>query len=152
MKRASQIGAVFYVLWGLFHAYIGVLLLVKATGAGTHDALAAIGNALPDSQIPQANSPIVNGVLEHYAWNLIWFGGFAIVVGGWLNWRGSRVGYWCNLVVVSLTDVGFIAAIVIPGYITAAAGLTGPALWLIAAVLTTLGRGDRNQPRAHAIV
>jgi hypothetical protein len=140
MKRASQIGAVCYVLWGVLHAIIGVTLLAKATCAGTHDALAAIGNALPDAEIPHANSPIMNAVLEHYAWNLIWFGAFAIVVGAWLNWRGSRVGYWCNLVVVSSTDLGFIAAIVVPGYITPAAGLTGPALWLLAAAFTTIGR------------
>jgi hypothetical protein len=83
---------------------------------------------------------VTNGLVEHYAWNLIWFGVFAVVVAVWLNWRGSRVGYWCNLVVVSLTDLGFIAAIVVPGYITLVAGLPGPVLWLAAAVFTSLGR------------
>src|SRR5260221_12949473 len=118
MRNAHKIGAVFYVLWGIFHAYIGVLLLGKVSSAGTHGALAAIGNALPATQIPEANSAIMNGVLEHYAWNLLWFGAFAIILAVFMNWKNSVVGYWFNLVVVSLTDIGFVAAILVPGYIT----------------------------------
>jgi hypothetical protein len=63
---------------------------------------------LPASEIPQTNSPVMNGVIEHYSWNFVWFGIYAIVLAIFMNWRNSRVGYWFNLVVVSLTDFGFI--------------------------------------------
>jgi hypothetical protein len=139
MRNAHRIGAVFYVLWGIFHTYIGVVLLLKVTGGGTPAALATIGNALPPDRILQVNDPLINGVLEHYSWNLVWFGLYAIVLAVFMNWKNSRVGYWFNLVVVSLTDIGFIGGIVIPGYITAAAGWTGPTFWLLAAAFTTLG-------------
>ena len=140
MRHAYKVGAVFYILWGIFHSYIGVLLLVKACGEGTHVALQAIGNALPDRQIPVVNSPIMNGVIEHYAWNLVWFGVYAVVLAVFMNWKNSATGYWFNLIVVSLTDIGFIAAILVPGYITFAAGGTGPILWILAAIFTTIGR------------
>ncbi len=136
---AHKIGAVFYVLWGIFHTYIGVLLLQKVFGQGTSGALAAVGNALPASAIPDINSPIMNGVIEHYAWNLVWFGIYAIVLAVFMNWKNSRTGYWFNLVVVSLTDLGFIFAILVPGYITFAAGASGPILWILAAIFTTIG-------------
>ncbi len=138
--KPHRIGAIFYVLWGIFHAYIGVFLLWKVTHAGTPAALATIGNALPAAQIATVNDPLVNGVIEHYSWNLVWFGIYAIVLALFLNWKNSRTGYWFNLVVVSLTDVGFIAAIVLPGYISAAAGWTGPILWILAAAFTTVGQ------------
>jgi hypothetical protein len=146
MKHAHRIGAVFYILWGIFHAYIGVLLLQKVFTEGTHGTLVAIANALPPDQIPTINNGVMNGVLEHYSWNLVWFGAYAIVVALFLNWRNSAVGYWFNLVVVSLTDLGFIAGIVVPGYITLAAGATGPALWVLAAIFTSLGRLTSRQP------
>jgi hypothetical protein len=139
LKQAHRIGAVFYVLWGIFHAYIGVFLLLKVTRSGTPAALATIGDALPPSKISTVNDILVNGVIEHYAWNLVWFGLFAIVLAIFFNWRNSRTGYWFNLVVVSLTDIGFIAAIVLPGYISPAAGWTGPAFWILAAIFTTIG-------------
>jgi len=94
---------------------------------------------LPPDRILQVNDPLINGVLEHYSWNLVWFGLYAIVLAVFMNWKNSRVGYWFNLVAVSLTDIGFIGGIVIPGYITAAAGWTGPTFWLLAAAFTTLG-------------
>lgn len=136
MKNAHRIGAVFYILWGIFHSYIGVFLLITMLRSGTAPALSVVGNALPPSTL--ANDPLVNGVLGHYSWNLVWFGLYAIVVALFLNWKNSRTGYWFNLVLVSLTDIGFIFAIVLPGYIGAAAGWTGPVLWLLAAAFTTL--------------
>ena len=139
MKQAHKIGAVFYILWGIFHAYIGILLLEKVFSEGTPGALAAIGNALPASQIPQINSPVMNGVIGHYAWNLLWFGAYAIILAVFMNWKNSRVGYWFNLVVVSLTDLGFIFGILVPGFITAAAGVPGPVLWILAVIFTSIG-------------
>jgi hypothetical protein len=152
--NAHRIGAVFYILWGIFHGYIGILLLQKVLGEGTPGALAAIGNALPPDQIPQIDSAIMNGVIEHYAWNLLWFGAYAIVLAIFMNWRNSRVGYWFNLVVVSLTDLGFIFAILVPGYITFAAGATGPILWILAAIFTTIGilqtpTGQEHRPQTQ---
>ncbi len=151
MKNAHRIGAVFYVLWGIFHAYIGVFLLWQVTRSGTAAALTTIGSALPPSSV--ASDPVMNGVLGHYAWNLVWFGAWAIAVALLLNWKNSRSGYWFNLALVSLTDLGFIFAIVVPGYITAAAGWTGPALWILAALFTTLGirRGDGVAARLEAL-
>src|SRR5580765_2366356 len=139
MKNAHRIGAVFYVLWGIFHSYIGVFLLWKTARSGAPAALRVIGDALPSSAITTVDDRVTAGVLEHYAWNLIWFGAFAIVVALALNWKNSPVGYWFNLVVVSLTDIGFIGAIVLPGMISPAAGWTGPAFWVLAATFTTLG-------------
>jgi len=43
----------------------------------------------------------------------------------------------------------FIAGIVIPGYITAAAGWTGPAFWILADTFTTLGL--RHAKSGHAV-
>ncbi len=151
MRNAHRIGAVFYVLWGIFHAYIGAFLLWQVSRSGTAAALTTIGNALPPSLV--VSDPVMNGVLGHYAWNLLWFGGWAIAVALVLNWNNSRAGYWFNLALVSLTDLGFIFAIVVPGYIGAAAGWTGPALWILAALFTTVGlrRGGRVTAQLEAL-
>ncbi len=139
LKNAHKIGAVFYILWGVFHSYVGILLLQKVFSQGTYGALSTIGSALPSDQIPQVNSPVMNGVIEHYAWNLVWFGIYAIVLAIFMNWKNSKTGYWFNLVVVSLTDIGFIAAIILPGYISVAEGWPGPIFWILAFVFTTIG-------------
>ena len=67
------------------------------------------------------------------------FGSFALIVAVTLNWRKSRLGYWLNLGVVSAVDVGFIYAILLPGYIRLGERLPGPALWVLAVIFSTIG-------------
>jgi len=82
---------------------------------------------------------IVSGRIVQDAWNLGWIALFAIIVGIWLNWRNSPVGYWSNLVVVSLTDIGFILIILVPGYVALVPGLLGPITWILAVIFSTMG-------------
>lgn len=43
-----------------------------------------------------------------------------------LNWRNVRWGYWINLAVVSVADIGFIIFILLPGYLPPWPGSLGP--------------------------
>jgi hypothetical protein len=82
---------------------------------------------------------VAAAVLGTHAWNLIVFGVFAVAVAVTLNWRNSRSGYWLNLLVVGGDDVGFIYAIVLPGYVRLGEGLSGPVLWVLAVMFSTVG-------------
>jgi len=106
---------------------------------GGTEALALIGSAVPVEELPHDLGGVAGGVLAQHGWNLAMFGVFAVVVGAALNWRNSRSGYWLNLGVVSGADVGFIFAILVPGYIRLVDGLWGPALWALAVIFSTIG-------------
>ncbi len=120
----AKLGAVTYVLWGLLHieAARKVYLLGQALDPG-----------------------IVQGRIYQDAWNLLFFALFGIVVGVFLNWKNSRIGYWLNLVVVSAADVGFIVTVMVPGYIPFIPGALGPFLWILALLFSTVGVIKREQ-------
>ncbi len=120
IRWAHKIGAGLYVLWGLLHlkAAWGVYLL--AEGVPTDWALA-------------------HGRLLQSAWNLAFLALFAIVVALTLNWKNDRVGYWLNLAVVSVTDIGFVVFILGPGLIPIFPGIAGPLVWILALVFSTIG-------------
>jgi hypothetical protein len=82
---------------------------------------------------------MVQGRIYQGAWNLLFFALFGIVVAILLNWKNSRLGYWLNLVVISAADIGFIVAILMPGYVPLVPGGIGPLLWLLALAFSTLG-------------
>lgn len=113
----AKLGAVTYVLWGLLHleAARKVYLLGQTLEPG-----------------------MVQGRIYQDAWNLLFFAMFGIVVAIFLNWKNSRLGYWLNLIVVSAGDIGFIIAILIPGYLPLLPGAIGPALWIIALGFSTV--------------
>jgi len=113
-----QVGAVFYVLWGILHIFaaIHVFKLGSIQGSG-----------------------MVQGRIYQNAWNLMFFAIFTIVVAIVFNWNNSPIGYWLNLFATSITDIGFILFIVIPHHLPFKNGIPGPILWILALIFSTLG-------------
>ena len=128
MNLFAKLGAVTYVLWGLLHIQAARLVYM-------------LGQTLEPG--------MVQGRIYQGAWNLLFFALFGIVVAILLNWKNSRLGYWLNLVVVSAADIGFIVAILMPGYVPLIPGGIGPLLWVLALVFSTLGilKASRVQSR-----
>lgn len=136
---SSKLGASFYILWGVMHAMIGIQILALNIGESTHAVIATLYSDPGPIVTPEQLGPVIAGLMNQHGWNLLWFGIFAAVVGAVWNWRNSTSGYWVNLAVVSLADIGFIGAILIPGYINLWMGIWGPILWVLALIFTTLG-------------
>lgn len=114
----SKLGSVFYVLWGILHIIVAskIYMLGQSMDAG-----------------------IVQGRIFQGAWSLLFFAVFAIVVGILYNWKNDCLGYWLNLIVVSIVDIGYIIFILLPGYVPIMPGIIGPALWVLAVVFSTIG-------------
>jgi hypothetical protein len=139
LNNSHKIGAAFYVLWGVFHVIIGIVLFQQLFTVGSYGVMATTGSAVPASQIPHLDVPVLNGILGQYAWNILWPGVFAIVVAVLMNWKNDPIGYWSNLIVITLVDSGFLVAIVLPGYISMRDGLPGPIFWILAVIFSTIG-------------
>ena len=118
VKLFAKLGAITYVLWGLLHIHAARLVYT-------------LGQTLEPG--------IVQGRIYQDAWNLLFFALFGIIVAVFLNWKNSRIGYWLNLIVVSVADIGFIVAVLLPGYVPLVPGGLGPLLWLLALLFSTMG-------------
>jgi hypothetical protein len=114
-----QIGAIFYVAWALLHFYAA--FQVYKLGARQMAGMA-------------------RGRIYQNAWNLTFFAVAVAVVAVAYNWINNPLGYWLNLVMTSVTDIGFILFVVAPGYLPLWPGLLGPALWIVAVSFSTLGQ------------
>ena len=113
-----RIGAVMYLIWGALH----------------------VNAALKFYQLGDTLDPgMVQGRLFQGAWNLLFFAVVAILVAVLFNWRNSRFGYWINLITVSVTDIGFILFILVPGYLTLWPGVLGPIFWVLGIIFATIG-------------
>ena len=114
----ARIGAVSYVLWGLLHVQAARMVFM-------------FGQTLEPG--------MVQGRIFQGAWNLLFFALFAIFVAVTMNWRNNRAGYWLNLGVVSFADIGFIVAVLMPGYAPIVPGGLGPLLWIVAVIFSSIG-------------
>lgn len=112
-----KIGATLYVLWGLLH--------VKAS-IGTYQ----LGMTLEPG--------IVQGRVFQDAWSLAFFAISVSVIAVLLNWKNSRLGFWLNFSLATVTDLGYIIHVLVPGYIPIVPGIAGPVLWVFAVIFTAI--------------
>jgi len=128
----ARAAAVIYVIWGLLHINAAYLVY-------------KLGHTLEPG--------MVQGRIFQDAWNLLFFAVFGIAVAVFLNWRNSTVGYWANLIVVGVGDIGFVVTIILPGYAPLIPGGLGPLLWIIAAALSSIAfvQAKRGNARTSSV-
>jgi hypothetical protein len=121
---AAKLGAASYVVWALLH----------------------LQAAWAVYQLGRHGAPsMVQARLFQDAWNLACFSAAGIGVALTLNWRNNRWGYWINLAVIGVADIGFIIFVLLPGYLPPWPGLLGPLVWLVGLALTTIGLAQGRQ-------
>ena len=116
--RFAKIGAVSYVLWGLLH----VVAALQEFSAGA-----------------SLEPGFIQGKIYQGSWDLLFFALAAMVIAIRLNWRNDTLGYWLNLLIVSIADIGFLIFVLIPGYVELFPGILGPVFWVLGAIFTTIG-------------
>jgi hypothetical protein len=115
----ARLGAISYAIWALLH--LQAAWAVYKLGHGV-------------------NPSMIQARLFQDAWNLACFSVAGLGIALAFNWRNDRWGYWINLAVISVADLGFINFVLLPGYLPPWPGLLGPIFWLLGLVLTTFGR------------
>ena len=113
-----QTGAVLYIFWGLLHLFAALQVF-------------KLGSRLEPG--------MVQARIYQNAMNLACFAIIVIVIAVVYNLENSHLGYWLNLVLASITDIGFIIYILMPGYLPLRPGILGPVLWILATIFSTLG-------------
>jgi hypothetical protein len=118
----ARIGAAFYVLWGLLHysAAYDVYHLAQSTPA-----------------------TIEQGRLEQLAFYLASFATAGIALAT-LNWRNSRLGFWCNAIVLGIGDIPFVLFVLVPGYMPVWPGIAGPLLWIAGLACTAIAQAPMS--------
>ena len=107
-----KIAAVLWVIWGLVHAFAGVMVLsVDATGG-----FQAIADAVAPETLVHDYEPAVGGILNQHAWNLLWFG-VATIIGAVFVWRANMTAIWVTAMVGGLADLGYLLFVDFPGYV-----------------------------------
>lgn len=115
---AARIGAVFYALWAIVHFQAAIGVFTLASGLRP---TAAQGRVYQD------------------AWFLLSCAIAVLLIAVVLNWRNSRLGYWLNLAVTGVADLGFIVFVLVSGYVPLWPGLQGPITWVLGWAFTTYG-------------
>jgi len=106
-----KISAILWVIWGLVHAFAGVMTISGDTAtaaAGTADAVdpATLAMDYPDA---------VDAIINQHGFNLLW-AGIVTIIGGIFIWRKSVAAIFVTALVGGLLDLGYFIFIDLGGY------------------------------------
>lgn len=156
-KRASvytATGAVLFALWGILHSWVGfdgLNLYFTDPVRGQWDMYVGGKNA-PLSEFKMPVDPVTMHVHANILLNLCLdiggYGLFGILVAWMLYKRPSWFVYWVGVVMVGICDLSFTFLQLTSGIISLnIASISGPVLWLIAAIITPFGL--RSKPELN---
>lgn len=119
VSRWTAAATALYVLWGVLHLGLGVTMMA--------DGLSA--------ESPRGEAQ-AEALMFFLCATLL--GAQAIAVALTMNRLNSRRGHWLNLLTLGTVDAAFLMVMVLPGHVDVIGGLSGPAIWLLAATASTL--------------
>ena len=109
---ALKAAAVLWVIWGLVHAFAGIMVLVSDASGGFQ----AIADAVPAEELAGPYHAAAGGILNQHGWNLLWFG-VATTIGAVMIWKRDITAIWVTGMVGGLADLGYLLFVDFPGYV-----------------------------------
>ncbi|MBE9101870.1 hypothetical protein IQ267_20730 [filamentous cyanobacterium LEGE 07170] len=106
-----KISAILWVIWGLVHAFAGIMTISGDTAAATADIADAVDPASLAMDYPDA----VGAIINQHGFNLLW-AGVVTIIGGIFIWRKSVVAIFITALVGGLLDLGYFIFIDLGGY------------------------------------
>ena len=116
MTRSSKlllgVAAILWLIWGLVHAFAGVMTIVQDTPQAVQGIADAVEPVLLDIDYPAAAGAIIN----QHGFNLLWIG-CVTTICSFFVWRGSPAAIFIAALTGGLADVGYFVFMDLGGFV-----------------------------------
>ncbi len=126
-----KISAILWVIWGLVHAFAGVITISSDTAA----AAAGIADGVDPDLLKMDYPDAVGAIINQHGFNLLW-GGVVTIIGGIFIWRKNVAAIFISALVGGLLDVGYFIFIDLGGYNNFAPGTVMTIISSLAIILS----------------
>lgn len=106
-----KISAILWVIWGLVHAFAGIMTISGDTAI----AAAGIADAVDPTTLEMDYPDAVGAIINQHGFNLLW-AGVVTIIGGVFIWRRSVASIFVTALVGGLMDLGYLIFIDFGGY------------------------------------
>ena len=110
-----RIASVLWGIWGAFHLFIGVVLLMVVSEGHPDGQLASIPDVVNITMMGSEGRFVVVPSLNQHAFNLAWFG-IVVGIGCVYVWKRRAEGIFVCILVGGLADLGYFLYVDLPGY------------------------------------
>ena len=112
MRTALRSAAALWVVWGLVHAFAGVMII----SSDTTGALQAIADGVEPASLAMAYPDAAGAVINQHGFNLLWIGIVTMASAPFI-WRRSVAAIFIAAMVGGLADLGYFIFLDLGGYV-----------------------------------
>ncbi|MEM1144090.1 MAG: hypothetical protein AAGI88_16040 [Pseudomonadota bacterium] len=116
-RTLLRIAALLWLVWGLVHAFAGVMTIALDAPQAVQGIADAVEPALLNVVYPEAAGAIIN----QHGFNLLWIG-CVTTLCAWFVWRGSSFAILVAALTGGLADIGYFVFLDMGGYVKFAPG------------------------------
>lgn len=109
MKNLSlllKIAAVLYLIWGIVHVMIGIVLFIPLFKDDPVTTIHAITDKVDLATLQIDYPDSVTAILKQHSWNLLWFGA-VVFIGSLYVWKKNAKAIFLCALVGGLADLGY---------------------------------------------
>ena len=120
MKKYSillKVSSILWIIWGLFHVFVGVFLLYLLINNQTAEALNGIAGQVSLESLQMNYPNAVIATLKQHAFNLGWFG-LITFISGIFVWKKNSLAIFLCALIGGLGDLGYFLFIDLEGLAT----------------------------------
>lgn len=138
-----RISAILWVIWGLVHAFAGIMTI----SLDTPSAIAGIADAVDPSTLEMAYPDAAGAIINQHGFNLLWIG-IVTFIGGLIIWRESVTAIFVTALIGWTTDLGYFIFVDMGGYVNFVPGTVMTIISTAAVILSFLAyfRGIKLKP------
>ena len=103
---------VLWVIWGLVHAFAGIMTMASET----HAAIAAIADAVDPALLAGPYHEAAGAVINQHGFNLLWIGLTTTICAVFI-WRGNQTAMFIAGLTGGLADVGYFLFLDLGGFV-----------------------------------
>lgn len=103
---------VLWVIWGLVHAFAGIMTMASETPA----AIAAIADAVDPALLAGPYHEAAGAVIKQHGFNLLWIGLTTTICAVFI-WRGNQTAMFIAGLTGGLADVGYFLFLDLGGFV-----------------------------------
>ncbi len=107
-----RVSAVLWVVWGLVHAFAGIITISRDTTEAVQGIADGVEPATLELDYPDAAGAIIN----QHGFNLLWIG-LVTLICAWFIWRRSLLAVFLAALVGGLADIGYFLFMDLGGHV-----------------------------------
>lgn len=107
-----RVAAVLWIVWGLVHAFAGVITIGRDTPEAVQGIADGVEPAVLEVDYPDAAGAIIN----QHGFNLLWIGVVTLICA-WFIWRRSLNAIFLAALVGGLADIGYFVFLDLGGHV-----------------------------------